>query len=91
MLLTLSLPLAAYAGTLSGHVEGKDGEAKPSVRVDLTGPDTKVAFTDADGNFKVELEDGTYVVLITENRRRMEFKVTLPLKSDEPRTFRLNW
>ena len=90
LFLLLSFPSASLAAELSGEVVAKNGEPKAGVRVELVGPQKKLAITDGQGKFSTSLKDGSYSVRITDGKRNMVFE-NVDVRKDRSQTFTLLW
>jgi hypothetical protein len=84
----LAFPVTGFADPLEGTVVGRDGNPKPSLRIDIIGPRKVVVVTDDNGRFAVDVPPGRYKVRVTDNRRRMDFNASSPSSGNR---FQLNW
>jgi len=91
LLLGLLASAVAQAGVLRATVLSNEGERKPFVRVELSGPTRQTLFTNTNGALSVELPPGSYVVQVSERNRTMDFRVQVPQQGEVNRTFQLKW
>lgn len=87
----LMASLPAQGAMVKGSVVGDSGQSKAYVRVEVSGPTSQTLFTDAAGDFAVDLPGGNYVVLVTERNRRMQFDLQVPDKGTTTPSFKLKW
>jgi hypothetical protein len=79
------------AGTLHGIVRGKNGQLKQYVRIDIGGQQQKTTYTNQDGTFSLDLQSGSYSIVVTERNKRMKFSVVIPIVGVKQKTFFLEW
>ena len=82
--------LPAEAIDFEGTVIGKNNTYKKYVRVKIGGKIEKTTFTDENGKFKIDIDEGVHTITIRERNRLMMFDVKVS-KSKTTEIFKLKW